>query len=97
MEREACVCDHGFERSDLCAEIIIIIIIIIVESRTLCCIDLFFWRGGRGKSFLFLLPIEHVTAISVVENIVAVESVHPPVYIYIYIWIRHFSPPLLIS
>ena len=23
-EREACVCDHGFERSDLCAEIIII-------------------------------------------------------------------------
>ena len=20
MEREACVCDHGFERSDLCAE-----------------------------------------------------------------------------
>ena len=29
MEREACVCDHGFERSDLCAEIIIIIIIMI--------------------------------------------------------------------
>ena len=27
MEREACVCDHGFERSDLCSEIIIIIII----------------------------------------------------------------------
>ena len=26
MERKACVCDHGFERSDLCAEIIIIII-----------------------------------------------------------------------
>ena len=25
MEREACVCDHGFERSDLYAEIIIII------------------------------------------------------------------------
>ena len=23
MEREACVCDHGFERSDLCTEIII--------------------------------------------------------------------------
>ena len=22
MEREACVCDHGLERSDLCAEII---------------------------------------------------------------------------
>ena len=30
MEREACVCDHGFERSDLCAEIIIIIIIVTV-------------------------------------------------------------------
>ena len=28
MEREACVCDHGYERSDLSAEIIIIIIII---------------------------------------------------------------------
>ena len=27
MEREACVCDHGYERSDLCAEIIIILII----------------------------------------------------------------------
>ena len=26
MEREACVCDHGFERSDSCAEIIIITI-----------------------------------------------------------------------
>ena len=26
MEREACVCDHGLERSDLCAETIIIII-----------------------------------------------------------------------
>ena len=25
MEREAYVCDHGFERSDLCAEIIIMI------------------------------------------------------------------------
>ena len=24
MEREACVCDHGYERSDLCAEIIIV-------------------------------------------------------------------------
>ena len=33
MEREACVCDHGFERSDLCAEIIIIIIIVINYSQ----------------------------------------------------------------
>ena len=31
MEREACVCDHGFERSDLCAEIIIIIIIMLTH------------------------------------------------------------------
>ena len=33
MEREACVCDHGYERSDLCAEIIIIIIIICSQSE----------------------------------------------------------------
>ena len=31
MEREACVCDHGFDRSDLCTEIIIIIIIIVLD------------------------------------------------------------------
>ena len=31
MEREACVCDHEFERSDLCVEIIIIIIIIMLK------------------------------------------------------------------
>ena len=30
MEREACVYDHGFERSDLCAEIIIRIRIITI-------------------------------------------------------------------
>ena len=34
MEREACVCDHGFERSDLCAEIIIIIIIMEMSRLT---------------------------------------------------------------
>ena len=33
MKREACVCDHGYERSDLCAEIIIIIIIIIKKTQ----------------------------------------------------------------
>ena len=32
MEREACVCDHGYERSDLCAEIIIIIIQTVMEA-----------------------------------------------------------------
>ena len=33
MEREACVCDHGFERSDLGAEIIIIVIRIIIAEN----------------------------------------------------------------
>ena len=33
MEREACVCDHGFERSDLCAEIIIIIIMMCDHTK----------------------------------------------------------------
>ena len=33
MEREACVCDHGFERSDLCAEIIIITIMSFIGVR----------------------------------------------------------------
>ena len=42
MEREACVCDHGLERSDLCAEIRIIIIII-----TLC----------RARSQVFVTSI----------------------------------------
>ena len=37
MEREACVCDHGYERSDLCAEIIIIIIIIMEMIRLTRC------------------------------------------------------------
>ena len=37
MEREACVCDHGFERSDLCAEIIIIIIIIHYITIVITC------------------------------------------------------------
>ena len=36
MEREACVCDHGFERSDLCAEIIIIIIITWATQNYFC-------------------------------------------------------------
>ena len=29
MEREACVCDHGFERSDLCAEKIIMLLLLL--------------------------------------------------------------------
>ena len=51
MEMGACVCDHGFERSDLCAEIIIIIIII-----TVLTVLLVVKRGGgkdtmQNKSF----------------------------------------------
>ena len=37
MEREACVCDHGLERSDLCTEIIIIIIITVLTLYRYCC------------------------------------------------------------
>ena len=33
MEREACVCDHGYERSDLCAEIIILIDDAMIQHR----------------------------------------------------------------
>ena len=36
MEREACVCDHGYERSDLCAEIIIIIVYSICTAYLSC-------------------------------------------------------------
>ena len=46
MEREACVCDHGYERSDLCAEIIIIKIIAGRISRVMYC---------GIKPFIFLI------------------------------------------
>ena len=46
MEREACVCDHGFERSDFCAEIIIIIIIIITILLTMYYILCLVMLGG---------------------------------------------------
>ena len=45
MEREACVCDHGFERSDLCAEIIIIIIIV-------CCVCFYFLISVLGRQYI---------------------------------------------
>ena len=54
MEREACVCDHGYERSDLCAEIIIIIIIIalypyICSHQRVPRLELFdLWRRSRS-------------------------------------------------
>ena len=40
MEREACVCDHGYERSDVCAEIIIIIIIVMQKNTERTYLDL---------------------------------------------------------
>ena len=46
MEREACVCDHGYERSDLCAEIIIIIIIII-SPPLYCTLTLIAMQGHQ--------------------------------------------------
>ena len=53
MEREACVCDHGFERSDLCAEIIIIIIILVLLyaififlNKYTCCV-VTYWQLPR--------------------------------------------------
>ena len=62
MEREACVCDHGFERSDLCAEIIIIIILYgehdihkQLPNNRLC--SLFFFLLWRCHFFrVFLVP-----------------------------------------
>ena len=45
MEREACVCDHGFERSDLCAEIIIIIIITEVGTNRSRCLYVVRYRN----------------------------------------------------
>ena len=60
MEREACVCDHGFERSDLCAEIIIIIIKIYIQyiictstSFLLCCVSFFKPLSKLIKLFTF--------------------------------------------
>ena len=49
MEREACVCDHGYERSDLCAEIIIIIIIIPPKVNVLAFFPL---TGGCSEEGL---------------------------------------------
>ena len=51
MEREACVCDHGYERSDLCAEIIIIIIITLYLSKDFCLSRLY--PKNRNESLFF--------------------------------------------
>ena len=60
MGREACVCDHGFERSDLCAEIIIIIII----SHILCFFQYLnggVFYGGTGLPSHFSTLRCHIT------------------------------------
>ena len=62
MEREACVCDHGYERSDLCAEIIIIIIIIrqaIIYSNTNSYYLLLYWVITYRKLFAVNYSIYH--------------------------------------
>ena len=46
MEREACVCDHGYERSDLCAE---------KKKKTVICLPLFL----KEKSERIYRPSEH--------------------------------------
>ena len=47
MEREACVCDHGYERSDLCAEIIITCCMV-----QLCCSDFFSYIVHKSNKML---------------------------------------------
>ena len=71
MEREACVCDHRLERSDLCAEIIIIVIIVSwhvqrIGRRTF---------GGCSENAKEVLPQDSRRRIrSTVEGIVAPAS-----------------------
>ena len=48
MEREACVCDHGYERSDLCAEIIIIITSLVVLPHNMYLVT----RSVKSKHVL---------------------------------------------
>ena len=55
MEREACVCDHGFERSDLCAEIIIIIVIIVIVMQV--CMVITYSRGWTNRVRLPILLV----------------------------------------
>ena len=65
MEREACVCDHGFERSDLCAEIIIIIILYgehdihkQLPNNRLCSLFFFFFGDVTfSEYFLYRVPL----------------------------------------
>ena len=86
MEREACVCDHGFERSDLCAEIIIIIIIIIGWTFELICWfrHIFWvpphlrWKYEFGKWF----PKHPIMSRTLLARLlhVQVTSIHPPLF-----------------
>ena len=77
MEREACVCDHGFERSDLCAEIIIIIIIIIISSSLNYEIRLH-GRRGNGMAVLLARKIKARTAERWMRNPVRPSSCVTP-------------------
>ena len=54
MEREACVCDHGYERSDLCAEIIIIIIIIINNRSKRVLAKIKKYCSSTSRVYIFL-------------------------------------------
>ena len=60
MEREACVCDHGLERSDLCAERVIIIIIIIIIIITIIIIILIIITTIIAASDTFCLFVSHM-------------------------------------
>ena len=58
MEREACVCDHGFERSDLCAEIIIgLPLLRFMRLSLVCfyCLCFFFFFVYRDDVLCWLL------------------------------------------
>ena len=71
MEREACVCDHGFERSDLRAEIIIIIIItgIVVLELLYFIVDSHIQR--------IVLATEETTVTQQVSHIIDLSNTNP--------------------
>ena len=74
MEREACVYDHGFERSDLCAEIITIIRIIITYVHALL-------GQSLGRTFIVLSFIftEPVSSTLVSRCLSTPDIVFPPI------------------
>ena len=68
MEREACVCDHGLERSDLCAEIIIIILIKIMMADFCHCS--FKLQGGQNAECM----CESATATTTSQRLHSVQQ-----------------------